>query len=184
MWAKGRLVDIIIISSAHSKCSKDKRVMFIMFFVRQRAFSMHLWYNNLKSIFWKPKSHLVQCSLRYRVILYLEKIFVLGKNAEDMSEGGQGWRQLVLQHISVFLLQYTARQLNFNKLHHRLQVWFGSCHPQNDGVSITKPIQGEAHTHRDASKLKKQWMKERLSTVSYQIADWSPVFLNLEDIMY
>lgn len=39
---------------------------------------------------WKVKSHLVECGLGNGVILYLEKIFMFGKNAEDVSEGGQG----------------------------------------------------------------------------------------------
>lgn len=76
---------------------------------------------------------------------------MLGKNAEDVSERGQGGGQLVLQHVSVFLLQYTTRQLDLNELHHGLHVWFGSCHSQDDGVSITKPIREETDTHRHIS---------------------------------
>lgn len=86
-------------------------------------------------------SHLIQCGLGNRVVLYSEEVFVLGKDAEDVSEGTEGWGQLILQHVSVLLLQYTAWQLTLYKLHHGLQVRVWACYPQDDGVSITKPVQ-------------------------------------------
>lgn len=69
----------------------------------------------------------------------MELLFVLRENAEDAGEGGEGGRQLVLQHVSVFFLQGAAWQLPLNKLHHRLQLRIGTCHPQDDGVPVTKP---------------------------------------------
>lgn len=69
----------------------------------------------------------------------MELLFVLRKDAEDAGEGGEGGGQLVLQHVSVFLLKGAARQLPLDKLHHRLQLRIGTSHPQDDGVPVTEP---------------------------------------------
>lgn len=82
---------------------------------------------------------LVQCGLCDGVVLDPQRLFVFGQDGEDVSERGERRRQLVLQHVPVFLLQRAAAQLALNELHDGQQVRVRPGYPQDDGVSVAKP---------------------------------------------
>ena len=86
--------------------------------------------------------HLVQRGLGHRVVLDAQQALVLGQDGEDVSEGGKGGGQLVLQHVPVLLLQDAARQLPLDELPDGRQVGVRPRHAQDAGVAVTKPAGG------------------------------------------
>lgn len=85
------------------------------------------------------RTYLVQSCLGNGVVLDAEGLLVLREQGEDSCKRGEGGGQLVLQHVTVFLLQRAAGELLLNEFHHWSEVWIWAGHPQDDGVAITKP---------------------------------------------